>query len=67
MAVLPVVLTAMRSARDTVVSKGAFLPVGGQNTGGVHGTPTNTMKQEFGSHPGHAEDMANLVINQVTE
>ena len=39
--------------------------VGGQNLGGVRGTPTNTTKQEFGSRPGHKNEMGNVVIDQM--
>ena len=40
--------------------------VGGQNPGGVRGTPANTTKQEFGSRPGHATETANAVVDQQT-
>ena len=42
----------------------SHMSVGGQKPGGVRGTPANTTKQEFGSHPGYANEMANTVVDQ---
>ena len=39
--------------------------VGGQSPGGVRGTPANTTKLEFGSHPGYENEIGNVVVDQM--